>query len=195
MKRTFDFIFAFIALLVLLPVGVVIALWIWSNDGLPVFFRQERVGLNGRIFRLWKFRSMYKDAERHGQLTVSGQDPRITRSGAFIRKYKIDELPQLMNVLMGDMSLVGPRPEVARYVKLYTPKQCRVLSVRPGITDLASLEFIDENELLSKAADPERFYIEEVLPKKLDLQLSYVANRSFGGDLKIIWNTVMRIMR
>jgi lipopolysaccharide/colanic/teichoic acid biosynthesis glycosyltransferase len=195
MKRTFDFIFAFIALLVLLPVGVVIALWIWSNDGLPVFFRQERVGLNGRIFRLWKFRSMYKDAERHGQLTVSGQDPRITRSGAFIRKYKIDELPQLMNVLMGDMSLVGPRPEVARYVKLYTPKQCRVLSVRPGITDLASLEFIDENELLSKAVDPERFYIEEVLPKKLDLQLSYVANRSFGGDLKIIWNTVMRIMR
>ena len=195
MKRTFDFIFAFIALLVLLPVGVVIALWIWSNDGLPVFFRQERVGLNGRMFRLWKFRSMYKDAERHGQLTVSGQDPRITRSGAFIRKYKIDELPQLMNVLMGDMSLVGPRPEVARYVKLYTPKQCRVLSVRPGITDLASLEFIDENELLSKAADPERFYIEEVLPKKLDLQLSYVANRSFGGDLKIIWNTVMRIMR
>jgi len=195
MKRTFDFIFAFIALLVLLPVGVVIALWIWSNDGLPVFFRQERVGLNGRMFRLWKFRSMYKDAERHGQLTVSGQDPRITKSGAFIRKYKIDELPQLMNVLMGDMSLVGPRPEVARYVKLYTPKQCRVLSVRPGITDLASLEFIDENELLSKAADPERFYIEEVLPQKLDLQLSYVANRSFGGDLKIIWSTVMRIMR
>jgi len=195
MTRTFDFIFAFIALLVLLPVGVVIALWIWSNDGLPVFFRQERVGLNGRMFRLWKFRSMYKDAERQGQLTVSGQDPRITKSGAFIRKYKIDELPQLMNVLMGDMSLVGPRPEVARYVKLYTPKQCRVLSVRPGITDLASLEFIDENELLSKAADPELFYIEVVLPQKLDLQLSYVANRSFGGDLKIIWNTVMRIMR
>lgn len=195
MKRLFDLIFALVALLALLPFGIVIALWIWSNDGLPVFFRQERVGLNGRMFRLWKFRSMYNDAERQGQLTVSGQDPRITKSGAFIRKYKIDELPQLVNVLVGDMSLVGPRPEVARYVKLYTPKQCRVLSVRPGITDLASLEFIDENELLSKAADPERFYIEEVLPKKLDLQLSYVANRSFGGDLKIIWNTVRRIMR
>ncbi len=195
MKRLFDLIFALVALLALLPFGIVIALWIWSNDGLPVFFRQERVGLNGRMFRLWKFRSMYKDAERQGQLTVSGQDPRITKSGAFIRKYKIDELPQLVNVLVGDMSLVGPRPEVARYVKLYTPKQCRVLSVRPGITDLASLEFIDENELLSNAADPERFYIEEVLPKKLDLQLSYVANRSFGGDLKIIWNTVRRIIR
>lgn len=195
MKRLFDLIFALVALLALLPFGIVVALWIWSNDGLPVFFRQERVGLNGRMFRLWKFRSMYKDAERQGQLTVSGQDPRITKSGAFIRKYKIDELPQLVNVLVGDMSLVGPRPEVARYVKLYTPKQCRVLSVRPGITDLASLEFIDENELLANAADPERFYIEEVLPKKLDLQLSYVANRSFGGDLKIIWNTVRRIMR
>lgn len=195
MKRTFDLLFALVALIALLPFGVLIAIWIWSNDGLPVFFRQERVGLNGRIFRVWKFRSMYKGAERQGQLTVSGQDPRITKSGAFIRKYKIDELPQLLNVLAGDMSLVGPRPEVARYVKLYTPKQCRVLSVRPGITDLASLEFINENDLLAKAADPERFYIEEILPKKLDLQLGYVTNRSFGGDLKIMWITVARIMR
>ncbi len=195
MKRTFDLLFALLALMALLPFGVVIALWIWSNDGLPIFFRQERVGLNGRMFRLWKFRSMYKDAERHGQLTVSGKDPRITKSGAFIRKYKIDELPQLLNVLVGDMSLVGPRPEVARYVKLYSAKQCRVLSVRPGITDLASLEFIDENDLLANATDPERFYIEEILPKKLDLQLSYVSNRSFQGDLKIMWNTVVRIMR
>lgn len=195
MKRTFDLLFALVALIALLPFGVLIAIWIWSNDGLPVFFRQERVGLNGRIFRVWKFRSMYKGAERQGQLTVSGQDPRITKSGAFIRKYKIDELPQLLNVLAGDMSLVGPRPEVARYVKLYTPKQCRVLSVRPGITDLASLEFINENDLLAKAADPERFYIEEILPKKLGLQLGYVTNRSFGGDLKIMWITVARIMR
>lgn len=195
MKRTFDLLFALVALIALLPFGVLIAIWIWSNDGLPVFFRQERVGLNGRIFRVWKFRSMYKGAERQGQLTVSGQDPRITKSGAFIRKYKIDELPQLLNVLAGDMSLVGPRPEVARYVKLYTPKQCRVLSVRPGITDLASLEFINENDLLARAADPERFYIEEILPKKLGLQLGYVTNRSFGGDLKIMWITVARIMR
>lgn len=195
MKRTFDLLFALVALIALLPFGVLIAAWIWSNDGLPIFFRQERVGLNGRIFRVWKFRSMYKGAERQGQLTVSGRDPRITKSGAFLRKYKIDELPQLLNVLVGDMSLVGPRPEVARYVKLYTPKQCRVLSVRPGITDHASLAFINENDLLAKAADPERLYIEEILPKKLDLQLRYVANRSFGGDLKIMWNTVARIMR
>jgi lipopolysaccharide/colanic/teichoic acid biosynthesis glycosyltransferase len=195
MKRTFDLLFALVALIALLPFGVLIAAWIWSNDGLPIFFRQERVGLNGRLFRVWKFRSMYKGAERKGQLTVSGQDPRITKSGAFIRKYKIDELPQLLNVLVGDMSLVGPRPEVARYVKLYTPKQCRVLSVRPGLTDHASLEFINENDLLAEAADPERFYIEEILPKKLDLQLGYVTSRSFGGDLKIMWNTVVRIMR
>jgi lipopolysaccharide/colanic/teichoic acid biosynthesis glycosyltransferase len=195
MKRTFDVLFALVALIALLPFGVLIAAWIWSNDGLPIFFRQERVGLNGRLFRVWKFRSMYKGAERKGQLTVSGQDPRITKSGAFIRKYKIDELPQLLNVLVGDMSLVGPRPEVARYVKLYTPKQCRVLSVRPGLTDHASLEFINENDLLAEAADPERFYIEEILPKKLDLQLGYVTSRSFGGDLKIMWNTVVRIMR
>lgn len=195
MKRAFDVVFAAMALIVLFPFWVVIALWIVIDDGFPVFFRQERVGLNGRMFRLWKFRSMRKNAESLGQLTLSHHDARITKSGKFIRKYKIDELPQLINVLTGDMSLVGPRPEVARYVKHYTPRQCRVLSVRPGITDLASVEFINENELLANAADPERFYIEEILPKKLELQLTYVANRSFAGDLKIIWNTVVRIIR
>lgn len=195
MKRAFDVLASLIGVAVLLPVFAGIALWIFLGDGWPVLFKQTRVGRNGMKFKVLKFRTMYKDAERAGQLTVSGRDPRITPSGYILRKYKLDELPQLFNVIKGDMSLVGPRPEVPAYVELYTADQRRVLSVRPGITDAASLEFMDENELLAKADDPQRYYKEVILPRKLALQLNYVEQRSFLGDLAIVMKTVVGIIR
>jgi lipopolysaccharide/colanic/teichoic acid biosynthesis glycosyltransferase len=159
----------------------------------PVLFLQTRVGRNNKDFKLFKFRSMYLDAEKRGQLTVGMRDPRITRVGYFLRKYKLDELPQLLNVWLGDMSLVGPRPEVRKYVDLYTPEQQRVLSVRPGITDYASIKFINENELLAQAEHPEEFYIKEIMPQKLTLNLIYINNPSIFKDLLLILNTARKI--
>ncbi len=187
LKRAFDFGFSFGTLLILAPLLIAMALWIKLDSPGPVFFRQVRVGRGGREFRICKFRTMRADAELRGPQLTIGADSRITRSGAWLRKYKIDEIPQFFNVLIGDMSIVGPRPEVRRYVDLYAPETRQaVLSVRPGITDLASIEYRDENELLAASADPERTYVEQVLPAKLALCERYIRERSFFGDLRII---------
>ena len=186
-KRAFDIGFSFGTLLILVPLLIAMALWIKFDSPGPVFFRQTRVGRGGREFRICKFRTMRADAEQRGPQLTIGADRRITRSGAWLRKYKVDEIPQFFNVLFGDMSIVGPRPEVRRYVDLYAPATRQsVLSVRPGITDLASIEYRDENELLAASADPERTYVEQVLPAKLALSERYIRERSFLGDLRII---------
>ncbi|MBP9081252.1 MAG: sugar transferase, partial [Flavobacteriales bacterium] len=185
-KRGFDILFALVVLVLLLPVLLVFAMAVALTSPGGAFFRQVRVGRAGREFRLLKFRSMRPDSEAQGQLTIGGRDPRITGVGYFLRKTKLDELPQLWNVLAGDMSVVGPRPEVPKYVALYTAEQRAVLSVRPGITGMASINYIDENELLARALDPEKAYVEEVLPAKLTLDLHYVRERDFLLDLRII---------
>jgi lipopolysaccharide/colanic/teichoic acid biosynthesis glycosyltransferase len=159
-----------------------------------VFYKQVRVGKNDSDFYLLKFRSMRTDADKKGLLTVGGRDPRITRMGYYLRKYKIDELPQLLNVLKGDMSLVGPRPEVRKYVSLYNNEQKKVLSVQPGITDYASIEYSNENEILGKADDPEQVYIDEIMPAKLQLNLKYIAEKSIATDFKIIFRTLRKII-
>lgn len=194
LKRFFDLFFSVLGLLVLLPFFVLIALWIKLDSKGPVFYRQVRVGKNNRDFRLFKFRSMHIDADKKGLLTVGGRDPRVTRSGHFLRRFKLDELPQLINVVIGDMSLVGPRPEVRKYVDLYTPEQMRVLSVKPGITDNASIEFIDENTLLGQADDPEAYYIKELIPRKTAIYLKYIDNQSFLNDLRLIFRTLYKIV-
>lgn len=193
-KRLFDLLAATAGMLVLWPVFLVVACWIKLDSPGPVFFRQERVGRHGVPFRIFKFRTMRTDSERKGQITV-GADPRVTRSGEWLRHYKIDELPQLLNVLTGDMSLVGPRPEVPRYVAMY-PGEVRelVLSVPPGITEWASILYKEENVVLGKAADPERAYVEEILPIKLDYYLRYVKTRSMMEDLRIIVRTIGAIL-
>jgi lipopolysaccharide/colanic/teichoic acid biosynthesis glycosyltransferase len=193
-KRLFDVVASFIGLLILLPVLLGISLWVLFDSRGGIFYWQVRVGRGGIDFKLWKFRTMHPDADKRGLLTVGGRDPRITRAGYYLRKYKLDELPQLLNVLTGDMSLVGPRPEVRKYVSLYTPEQLRVLDVRPGITDYASIEYADENELLAKAADPERTYVEEVMPAKLKLNAKYIAEKGVMKDVRIIWLTVRKIV-
>jgi lipopolysaccharide/colanic/teichoic acid biosynthesis glycosyltransferase len=187
LKRAFDVLFSMCALLALGPVLLAVALWVKLDSVGPVFFRQRRVGLCGREFLIYKFRTMRTDAEAHGPQITVGADGRITRSGAYLRKYKIDEIPQFLNVLIGDMSVVGPRPEVPRYVALY-PKRTReiVLSVRPGITDLASVKYRDENTLLERSTDPEKTYVDEVMPAKLGYCERYVRERTFAGDLRII---------
>lgn len=195
MIRLIDFIASLFGLIVLLPVFLLIAIWIKLDDRKgPVFFRQTRVGKDGIDFGLYKFRSMYVDSDRHGLITVGGRDPRITRSGYYIRKYKLDELPQLINVLKGEMSMVGPRPEVRKYVDLYTDEQRRVLSVRPGITDYASIEYLDENTLLAQSADPDKTYIEEIMPAKIELNMKYINNPSLSEYLKIILKTITAII-
>ncbi|GAB6183582.1 sugar transferase [Thermodesulfovibrio hydrogeniphilus] len=194
-KRIFDFFFATIGLILLLPIFALIAIWIKLDSPGPVFFRQVRVGRFGKPFKLYKFRTMYVDSESKGQLTV-GEDPRITKAGYFLRKYKLDELPQLINVVKGEMSLVGPRPEVPRYVAFYPPDvRQRVLSVPPGITDFASIMFKDENELLAQAQDPEKVYIEEILPVKLKWYEKYILERSISLDFKLILLTLMKIIK
>lgn len=195
LKRIFDIVFSFIGLLLMLPFLLIISLFIIVNDGFPVFYFQERIGKNNIPFKLFKFRSMYKDADKKGLLTVGGRDPRVTPIGYYIRKYKLDELPQLLNVLIGDMSLVGPRPEVKKYVDLYNTEQQQVLSVKPGITDLASIHFINENELLAQSQEPEKTYINEIMPKKLKLNLDYIAQQSIITDFKIILQTILKIVR
>ena len=193
--RFFDFVLSLVGLVVLAPIFIVLAVWIKIDSMGPVFYKQIRVGQNGKDFGLFKFRSMVVDADKKGLITVGGRDPRITRSGYFIRKYKLDELPQLINVLVGDMSLVGPRPEVKKYVELYTDEQQKVLSVKPGITDYASIEYMDENEILGKSTDPEKTYIEEIMPEKIKYNMKYIKNRSLIEYFKIIFLTVLKIIR
>jgi lipopolysaccharide/colanic/teichoic acid biosynthesis glycosyltransferase len=186
-KRLFDIVFSGGALLVLSPLMLAVALWVKLDSRGPVLFRQQRVGRWGQEFDIYKFRTMHLDAESMGPPVTVGADPRITRAGQWLRRTKVDEFPQFLNVLMGDMSLVGPRPEVPRYVALYPPAtRDLVLSVRPGITDLASLEFRDESDLLGRSADPEWTYVHEVMPVKLAFYERYVRERSFVGDLAII---------
>ena len=192
-KRIFDIIVSLIGLIVLSPLFIIIAIAIALESKGGVFYKQIRVGKDGKPFKLLKFRSMYVGADKKGLLTVSGRDPRITRVGYFIRKFKLDELPQLINVLKGDMSLVGPRPEVPKYVELYTDEQKEVLSVRPGITDPASIKFRNENDLLAQADDPEKFYIEKIMPEKIKISIDYIRKRNFFTDLGIIFKTVFSI--
>lgn len=195
MIRFFDFILSLVGLVVLALIFIVLAIWIKIDSKGPVFYKQVRVGQNGIDFGLFKFRSMVVDADKKGLITVGGRDPRITRSGYFIRKYKLDELPQLINVLLGDMSLVGPRPEVRKYVDLYTDEQQKVLSVKPGITDYASIEYMDENEILGKSNDPEKTYIEEIMPEKIKYNMKYINNKNLFEYFKIILLTVLKIVR
>ncbi len=174
----------------LTPLFLVVAISIKLDDGGPVFFRQERVGQGGKHFRIWKFRTMVVNAEKIGRQITVGRDPRITRVGHWLRKYKLDELPQLFNVLSGDMTLVGPRPEVPRYVALYTPEQRAVLDLLPGITDPASVRYRHESELLAQSNDPERTYIEEIMPEKIRINLAYAEHASLLRDFWVILQTL-----
>lgn len=195
-KRIFDLLASGIGLLVLSPAFLLIALSIKLDSPGPVFFRQERVGRFGRVFRIHKFRTMVTDAERKGLQITVGADARITRTGSALRKYKLDELAQLIDVFIGDMSLVGPRPEVPKYVDHYPPEfRNIILSVKPGITDWASIQYKDENEILGRASDPHKAYIEEVLPVKIGYYLDYVKNRSLIGDIRIIFATLRALAR
>ena len=193
-KRLFDIFFSLIGLIILIIPFLIISLLIAFDSKGGVFYKQIRVGKNGVDFKLLKFRTMQTDADKAGLLTVGGRDNRITKIGYGLRKYKIDELPQLINVLLGDMSLVGPRPEVRKYVDLYTNEQQRVLSVKPGITDYASIEYSNENELLGQSENPEQIYIHEIMPAKLKLNLKYISEQGVGTDLKIIFKTIAKIV-
>ncbi len=195
MIRLCDIVFSLFGLLFLSPLFLIVALWIVIDDPGPVFYRQQRVGKDGKDFGLLKFRSMRIGADQMSLITIGNRDPRVTRAGYYLRKLKIDELPQLWNVLTGDMSLVGPRPEVRRYVDLYTPEQRQVLSVRPGITDYASIEYIDENTLLAASNDPDRTYIEQIMPAKIALNMRYINHRTIGEYMRIILLTITKIIR
>lgn len=195
MIRFCDILFSFIGLLLLSPLFIIVALWIVIDNPGPVFYRQQRVGKDGKDFGLLKFRSMRVGADKMSLITIGDRDPRVTRAGYYIRKYKLDELPQLWNVLIGDMSLVGPRPEVRRYVDLYTEEQRKVLSVQPGITDYASIEYIDENRLLAQSTDPDKTYVEEIMPAKIALNMRYIEHQTLGEYFKIIFLTLFKIVR
>ena len=189
MKRAFDIIASGLGLIVLSPLFLVLAIWIKLDSKGPVFYRQVRVGFKNKDFRIFKFRSMRVGADKGSLVTIGGHDPRVTKSGYFIRKFKFDELPQLINVFLGDMSLVGPRPEVRHYVDYWTPEQMHVLDVRPGITDPASIKFRNENELMEQAEDPEKYYIEVIMQEKIKLYLEYVEKHSFLYDIGLIFKT------
>ena len=193
MIRFFDFIFSFLGLIILLPFFLVVSLIIAFDSHGGIFFFQERVGQYGKSFSLWKFRTMHVNSERHGQITIGTGDSRITKTGQFLRKYKLDELPQLVNVLNGDMSLVGPRPEVRKYVDLYTEEQKKVLGVKPGITDFASIEYADENAILERSSDPLKTYVEEVMPAKIRLNMKYIDDPSLKNYFSIIFLTLKKI--
>ena len=195
MIRFFDIFFSFLGILLLSPVFFLLYKSICLESRGGGFYRQLRVGRYGKDFYVYKFRSMRVGADKQGLITVGGRDPRITRIGYFIRKYKLDELPQLFNVLKGDMSLVGPRPEVRKYVNLYTSEQLKVLQVRPGITDPPSIRYRNENELLAHVPDPEKYYREVIMPDKLKINLKYIANISFKNDLQIILHTFFAILK
>lgn len=194
-KRGFDIIISAAALAILWPLFLIIAAAIRIDSPGKVFYRQERIGKNGKPFYIFKFRSMVENADKKGPEITIGRDARITRVGAFIRKTKLDELAQLLNVLKGDMSFVGPRPEVGRYVRLYTAHQRQVLLVKPGITDYASIAYRNENDLLAKAEDPERCYIEKIMPDKIELNMKYLRDISLITDLKLILLTLVAVFR
>lgn len=193
-KRIFDLIAALIGMLILSPIFLGIWLLIVMNSRGGGFYRQIRVGKNGKDFKLWKFRTMSLGADKGSLLTVGGRDPRVTSVGYYLRKYKLDELPQLINVITGEMSLVGPRPEVRKYVDLYSADQQQVLSVKPGITDYASIEYSNENELLANSSNPEQTYIQEIMPAKLNLNLKYIQDQGLGVDIAIIVKTIKKIV-
>lgn len=195
MKRIFDLLLSFIGIIILLPFYLIISLLILLSGKGGILYKQERVGRNGVIFKVFKFRTMRPDSFSKGALTVGSRDPRITAIGYYLRKYKLDELPQLFNVLFGDMSFVGPRPEVKKYTDLYTTEQKKVLSVRPGITDYASIKFRNENDLLAESDDPEKLYIDEIMPEKLDLNMKYIQDNTVFKDIKIIFDTFYTIIK
>ena len=195
MKRLFDGVASGLGLIVLSPLFFILAIWIKMDSKGPVFYRQVRVGRNNKDFRIFKFRSMRVGSDKGSLVTIGGHDPRVTRSGYFIRKFKFDELPQLINVFLGDMSLVGPRPEVRHYVDYWTPEQMHVLDVRPGITDPASIKFRNENELMEQAEDPEKYYIEVIMQEKIKLYLEYVERHSFLYDIGLIFKTFWVIVK
>ena len=195
LKRIFDIVCSLTVLMLGFPFFILIALLVVLDSKGGVFFRQVRVGLGNKDFKLFKFRTMKPDSESAGQITVGGRDPRITRVGYWLRRFKADEFPQLINILIGDMSIVGPRPEVRRYVALYTTEQLKVLSVRPGLTDFASLEYINENELLENSTDPDKTYIEEIMPAKLALNKKYIDEQSLLLDFKLIIATIGKLFK
>jgi len=192
-KRCFDIFFSFIGIIFLIPLFLVIALLIKVEDGGPVFFRQERIGYMRKPFRVWKFRTMVVNAERQGLKITVGHDPRITRVGGWLRKFKLDEFPQLFNVLRGEMSFVGPRPEVSFYVEQYDANQQKVLDLMPGITDIASIKFFNENDILGKAKNPEDVYVNQIVPEKIRLNIEYAARATLWSDFKVILTTILKI--
>jgi lipopolysaccharide/colanic/teichoic acid biosynthesis glycosyltransferase len=194
MKRTADICISLLILVLFLPFGLLLMLFISLESAGGVFYLQERVGRNGQLFKLIKFRSMRPNADKGSQITIGNRDPRITRTGYFIRRFKLDEFPQFINVIKGDMSIVGPRPEVPHYVKLYTTEQKKVLAVKPGITDYASLAYFNENEILAKAVDPQKVYLEQIMPAKIELNQRYLSDPSLLKDFKIIWLTALKII-
>lgn len=194
MKRCLDVILSCIAILILSPVLLIIAAIIKLDSKGPVYYRQKRVGKDGVEFLMVKFRTMYEDADKRGLLTMNAADNRITGIGRFLRKYKLDELPQFFNVLAGYMSIVGPRPEVKKYVDLYTPEQRNVLSVLPGITDIASIRFKNEAEVLAKQSDPESYYIKHIMPEKIRLNQVYLASPTIGNYFRIIFLTITNVL-
>jgi len=194
-KRVFDVVFSLGGMLFLSPLFIVVVILLKLDSRGSIFYKQIRVGLNQKNFELIKFRTMYTDSDRAGLLTIGDHDSRITRVGCWLRKYKIDELPQLINILKGEMSFVGPRPEVLKYVALYDASQIKVLSVKPGITDWASIQYIDENQLLATVEDPESFYINTIIPSKITQNLKYIDHHNIWVDLKIISYTLKSIIR
>lgn len=194
-KRLFDIAVSFAILLVFFPLGCVLSICILLESKGGVFYRQERIGQFGVPFYLFKFRTMRPDSDRLGTLTVGMRDPRITRIGYFIRKYKLDEFPQFLNVIRGEMSIVGPRPETREYVDHYTPEQAKILEVKPGITDYASLEYFDENRILGESTNPTETYIHEIMPAKLHLNRKYLERPTLATDLKIMWQTFLKIIK
>ncbi len=193
-KRLMDYLFSFFGLLVLMPVLMIVAALVRKEDGGPIFYSGTRVGRNGQAFRMHKFRTMVLNADKIGGSSSADDDPRITRIGKKLRKYKLDELPQLFNVLKGEMSFVGPRPEVPYYVNMFTEQEKRILSVKPGITDWASLWNSDEGSILAGSLDPEKIYLEQIRPEKIRLQLKYVQEHSLLTDLTIIIRTLLKIL-
>nr|WP_229050291.1 sugar transferase [Fusobacterium sp. 1001295B_180824_G3] len=194
LKRIFDITLSLFGLIILLPFMLIIAILIRVDSKGPIFFKQIRVTKDGREFKIFKYRTMKVGSDKYSQITV-GKDNRITRIGSFLRKYKLDEIPQLINVLLGDMSLVGPRPEVPKYVALYTDEQKEILKVRAGITDYASIEFSNENDLLASEKNPEKVYIEKIMPKKIELNKKYLSEISIITDIKIILLTIKKILK
>jgi lipopolysaccharide/colanic/teichoic acid biosynthesis glycosyltransferase len=193
-KRLFDIVFSVIVLVLFLPIGIIISIWVVIESRGGIFFIQERIGRNGAPFSMLKFRSMRKNAEASGKLTIGMNDQRITQSGKFIRKFKLDEFPQFINVLKGDMSVVGPRPEVKEFVDLYTADQYTILDVKPGITDFASIEYFEENKLLGLSDNPKETYVSVIMPAKIALNKKYLNNPNLTTDLKIIWRTFTKML-